>query len=314
MNTLKRRRLLEMIGGSVLLAGCGSGTGALQTMPSATTRDARAQISKSARKSVAFPARRPDGSLPPATDRDYRPAKRLDASSGRTTRFQRICTPDQDCSPQTGGGGGTPPDDVLSIEDASAYGWETANYTEVWDSLGSSLDAQIYYSLSGTVLTCRIVAASGTEATVSIDMASVTSQGTTYLSDGSRITIDGAGGTYNVVTADGTNISGAFVPSTGYQTLSVTRSIGGQRSAGPVTGHKQGGGGGPPGRPGSNCLQTATQAAAMLAAVTAVAMAMVEQACSMGSSVQCAAAIIVASAIISEAQELYKQIVRNACT
>jgi hypothetical protein len=205
---------------------------------------------------------------------------------------------------------------MTTVGGINAYSWDNQNYTEQWDSTSDTLIGQMYWSMNGTVLTCTVVAPDGSEASSSLDYSIINSQGTTTLADGTQITVDSNGGTFNVTTASGTVSVGSY-DSTGAQTLSVRRISGPRQTIGPVTVHV------PSTGPGSltnqqraniHCVATALIAAAVLAAVIAAAVAAVIAVCAASAVTLCAAAGLLAAGVVAEAIALYKSVVAAACS
>lgn len=269
-----------------------------------------ARVLKSVRKGVSFPARRPDGSLPPKSSRGYRPAHRNASSSARTAQFQGICGTDSCAGGGGGGDTGTQPDSEYSLDSVNTYGWYSQNYSEIWDAPSDTLAAQVYYTLSGTVITCQLITPDGSSASVSIDQASIVHEGTTYLSDGTQVTTSTSNLTFSMDTPQGLHASGSSDSSgdlaiTAYRNYSSDTVATGNGSLLGLVGGSVGN--------MSLCLTVAIVATIVLLLALALAIAAVVAACGASAGTLCAAAALIAGAFIGEALVLYHDVIKEAC-
>jgi hypothetical protein len=268
------------------------------------------QVSKHVRSGVQFPSHRPDGHLPPVSDKGYKPAIRLGASTERSGQAFVGCNEDG-CPGMGGGDVGTQPDASSSYNGVNAYGWNSQNYSEIWDASSGLLNAQIYWSVAGTVVTCQMLTPDGNEATISIDQAAISSEGTTYLSDGTRVTVSAGGGTYDVLMTDGTEMSGN-IDSSGREAMSVTRTVPGRYPGGSVAGTMQLLGVIFPGNM-AHCLGVALVMLTVVLLALALAIAVLIATCAGTAGVLCAVAALLAAAMVAEALVMYHNVVTEAC-
>jgi hypothetical protein len=313
MNGLNRRRMLELAGGSLLLAGCGGGAGPMKSILSSNALGdtaARRQVQTRVRKGRQFPSPRPDGTLPPHDDRGYRPAHRASSADQRSAQAYVICNENGCPGSDNGGDAGSQPDSGMTVSGARVYAWNSQNYSEIWDASTNLLGGQIYWSNSGTLVTCLLVTPDGTESSVSIDYSGISHEGTTTLSDGTVITASANAGTVHVVVSDGTMVDGTF-PSPSRTMLSGQRSAGGLRS-GDIVGDFYVV---PNGWPSNmaQCIGAIIAMTAVLIAALALAIAAVAAACAASAGVLCAIAALIAAALVAEALFLYHEIVDAAC-
>ena len=313
MNHIKRSRVLELFGGSLVLAGCTVGGGALQPLGnSGGSRNATLpEILTSSRRGLPFPALRPDGSMP-LTSRHVSQVLQLGPAAVPQI-INPNCYPDRPCSgsPGPGPGGIGQADKLKIVGNTECYGWTIQNYSEIWDCDAGILNGQVYWSINGTVITCRVLGADGTSGTASIDYASINPQGTTIYNDGTQIVVDSGAGTYSVTTPDTTVMNGTS-SSYGPQTLSARR-ISGPRAQPTITAHGSWGGISGGGAAVGHCFAVALMATAGLLAAIAIAIAAMATACGVTVGTLCAVATVLASAMIGEAVALYKKIVASAC-
>jgi hypothetical protein len=307
---LNRRNILELIGGTALLAGCSASGLAVNPVSQGRQNTGRARVVKSVRKGVSFPARRPDGSLPPRSSLGYRPAHKATSGTARTAQYQGICGTDSCAGGGGGGDTGTQPDSEYSLGSVNTYGWYSQSYSEIWDGTSDMLAGQVYYTLSGTVITCQLITPDGTSASVSIDQASIVHEGTTYLSDGTQITTSTSNLTFSMDTPQGLHASGSS-DSSGDLAIAAYRSYN-ENTVATGNGSLLGVIGGPVANM-PRCLTTAIVATIILLAALALAIAAVVAACGASAGTLCAAAALIAGAFIGEALAMYHDVIKEAC-
>ena len=312
MNQLSRRRMIKLVGGSLLLAGCTTGGGTIQqltgTLETKSARGPKAVL----RKGVKFPQPRPDGSTVPTSSRFYAP--RTASSNGVSPAIiTNPCNPDETCPPPGGGGtiGGSPPNGVISTGAATAYSWNSQNYTETWNATTDVLVGQMYWSISGTVVSVRLVLPSGDEVTMSLDHSVLNTNGTTTLSNGSVATTNLNAPSWSFTNPNGYSLAVAYA-STGAATFTSRYAGGPSGIAGPVTYSAAAGAIGSlttDALSNRTCMAVAIVAALALALIVAAVIAV----CTATAGVLCIAAGIVAAAVIGEAVYLYHQTISQAC-
>ncbi len=181
-STLRRSDLIKMLGGTVLLAGCGSGATALSSIRRAETSNyvpLRMTVARS-----RFPLARPDSSVAAITDPGSNVHPECTVEQGVQ---RRTATLKPSCSASGGGYY------VLRANGYTAYTYDTQNYQEVY-ATGGALDSQIYYTAaSGGVLSMTQVFSNGVSVQSQTPTLSTFKVGPAYtLSNGVSFTLPSA--------------------------------------------------------------------------------------------------------------------------
>jgi hypothetical protein len=209
---MDRRRVLTLLAGSGVLAGCATSAPGLHLLPNGQ------------RQATGFPYRRPDGSLPPKNAAGYRPAHEIVAVPVHRGLdvINRICTGDSCPGDGSGGDVGTQPGTVLRAGRVLGYYFPSQNYVETWTDDGSELLTQWYWSVdaglswyAAAVRRMSDVASSGgpTKPCVSC----------TTTSQSVRTSVSTAGGTFSALHDNGWSITGVADGAGG---VTLTASVG----------------------------------------------------------------------------------------
>jgi len=210
---------------------------------------------------------------------------------------------------------GSQPDVVISTGPASAYSWNAQNYTETWDTTADVLTGQMYWPISGTVVSVRLVVPNGEEVSMSLDYSVLNTNGTTTLSNGSVATVNPSTPSWSFTNPNGYTLSVAYA-STGAATFTGRYASGPAGTAGPVTYNAPAGAVGSLTTEGFTvraCATVAIVAALALALIIALAVAAVIAVCTVTGGTLCVAAALVGGAVIAEAIFLYHQTISQAC-
>jgi len=173
----------------------------------------------------------------------------------------------------------------------------------------------MYWSISGTVVSVRLVLPSGDEVTMSLDHSVLNTNGTTTLSNGSVATTNLNAPSWSFTNPNGYSLAVAYA-STGAATFTSRYAGGPSGIAGPVTYSAAAGAIGSlttDALSNRTCMAVAIVAALALALIVALAVAAVIAVCTATAGVLCIAAGIVAAAVIGEAVYLYHQTISQGC-
>jgi hypothetical protein len=316
---MNRAQLLATLSSAVALASCSSSSIGRAVAPSARSNSARPiEIATSIRRKMQFPQARPDrGSIPSRANYVAKAHSTATVRGAITPQvINPICT--QDTCGGGGGGGydGTEPDLQMNSGPETGYYWDAQNYVETWTADGATLLSQAYWSHDATSNTFSLTMNADTGDSVVATGPAWYDDGTYSINGGAAtLVLSTANGTVNLYhqnglrfsgVSDGTNLTltssqnGTSVSATVALTdiapyASVGRQTMGERHT----------------DANIHCVAIALIGLAIMLAILAVAMAMIEAICVGSGGMLCAVAGLLIAAMAERALKGVRDWVRS---